>query len=384
MSAALKPALVPGIHTTVRDLRAALEPHIGIAEWKSTIPILSHVLVTVGDGGAILTSNDLEQSATTVTAASADGGVATFCFPLKRMVDLVRQLPPDAEISLHPDAEEVLILCGNMTAAFDTIEATDFPDFKMEGLTHHFRLPASALSGLIEPAMHTISTEETRYYLNGIFLHVVATETGPMLRAVATDGHRLPRTETEAPAGTEGMPGVIVPRQTLGRLRRLLKRFRGDVEISLSDLRIAFRLGSSVLNSKLIDGTYPDYAKAIPAANPLTMHVDCASLVAAIGRIAAISRVNNTPVRFNVMKDAIDLSGVVPNIGRVCETVADGLVSYGGPEMTIGFNGRYLREMLQQMRTGVEISMLDPAAPTIFRDPGKPSEMFVLMPVRVS
>jgi len=225
---------------------------------------------------------------------------------------------------------------------------------------------------LIDRTRFAISTEETRYYLNGIYLHAAVVDGAHMLRAVATDGHRLARVERPLPAGAEEMPGVIVPRKTVGELRKLIEEASETIEVALSDARIRFSFDDVVLTSKLIDGTFPDYQRVIPTGNDKVMEVDRKSFAEAVDRVSTISSEKSRAVKLSIKDDMLVLSATSPENGSATEGIE------------IGFNARYLLDITHQIEgDGAQFAMADAASPTLVRDAADPSALYVLMPMRV-
>ena len=249
-----------------------------------------------------------------------------------------------------------------------------------DDLPHQFVLPALDLHRLIEKTRFAISTEETRYYLNGIFLH--APEDAPVLRGVATDGHRLAHVEVPLPSGAAGMPGVIIPRKAAIEVDKLIESGDVTVDIALSNSKIRFAIRDTTLTSKLIDGTFPDYQRVIPVGNDKQMEVDCKSFKAAVDRVATISSEKSRAVKLEVQKNAVMLSANNPEQGSGNDEVP---ATFNGIEvMEIGFNARYLLDITGQVEgINVTFDLFDGASPTIIRDPADPSALYVLMPMRV-
>ena len=248
-------------------------------------------------------------------------------------------------------------------------------------MSHSFALAAADLKGLIEKTRFAISTEETRYYLNGIYLHAVESENGPMLRAVATDGHRLAQVQVSLPQGAEDMPGIIVPRKTVQELGKLIEDNESDVEISLSASKIRFTIGSVVLTSKLIDGTFPDYERVIPKDNDKALEVDTKLFAQAVDRVSTISAEKGRAIKLNLETDKIILTVNNPDSGSAEEEVA---ASYGSEPIEIGFNSRYLLDIAGQFGGDSATFLLaDAGSPTVVRDGTDESALYVLMPMRV-
>jgi DNA polymerase-3 subunit beta len=242
-------------------------------------------------------------------------------------------------------------------------------------------LSAKDLKRLIDRTRFAISTEETRYYLNGIYVHAAKSNEVPMLRAVATDGHRLARMEIPLPEGAAGMPGVIVPRKTVIELRKLLDEMDQDVSVALSDTKIRFSFGTTVLTSKLIDGTFPDYDRVIPTGNDRILEVECKPFAEAVDRVSTISNEKSRAVKLAIDRGSLTLSATSPENGTATEELE---VSYAAQPLEIGFNARYLLDIAEQIEgEGARFAMSDAASPTIVRDTADASALYVLMPMRV-
>jgi DNA polymerase-3 subunit beta len=250
-------------------------------------------------------------------------------------------------------------------------------------LPHKFHLTALALRGLIDRTRFAISTEETRYYLNGIYLHAADGADGRVLRAVATDGHRLARVEEPLPEGASAMPGVIVPRKTVAELRKLLEEASGDVACALSDTRIQFTVGNVTLTSKLIDGTFPEYERVIPRDNEKILRVGKKDFAEAVARVAAISSERSRPVKMSLARDLLVLSAASPEQGTASEELDGDRITYEFSPLEIGFQARYLNDITDQIGDTVEFLFSDGSAPTVVRESGDPTALYVLMPMRV-
>jgi len=236
---------------------------------------------------------------------------------------------------------------------------------------------------MIDRTRFAISTEETRYYLNGIYLHGADSDGVKVLRAVATDGHRLARVEEPLPEGAERMPGVIIPRKTVNELRKLLEEVQGNVEIALSDTRIQFRADQVLLTSKLIDGTFPEYERVIPRGNDKVLRVSKKDFADAVGRVAAISSERSRPVKLSLERDLLVLSAASPDQGTATEELDSAYVKYDAGPLEIGFQARYLNDITDQIQEQVEFRFADGSAPTVVQDAADQSALYVLMPMRV-
>jgi DNA polymerase-3 subunit beta len=366
--------------------RAALLKSLGhvqsVVERRNTIPILSNVRIDAVKGKLSLHATDMDiEIAETTSAEVAKPGATTA--PAHTFYEIVRKLPEGAqvEISSSADGGQITLSSGRSRFNLACLPVEDFPAMAGGELGHSFTFGAADLRALIDRTKFAISTEETRYYLNGIYLHAAKSDGVAVLRAVATDGHRLARVEAPLPEGAAGMPGVIVPRKTVAELRRLIEEADGDISISLSDAKIRFALDNLVLTSKLIDGTFPDYERVIPAGNDKVMEADRKAMFDAVDRVSAISSEKSRSIKMACEKGTVTLSASSPEAGSAVEEIE---ASYGAGQLEIGFNSRYLLDILQQIEgDAARFSMSDAASPTIIRDVADASAVYVLMPMRV-
>lgn len=351
-----------------------------VVEKRNTIPILSNVQLEAADGVLALTATDLDISIIERAEASVGEAGATTA-PAHTLFDIVRKLPDGAEVELALDGDQRLDLTsGRSHFTLSCLPREDFPELSEGDLPHSFSLSAADTKRFIDKTRFAISTEETRYYLNGIYLHV-AGDDASHLRAVATDGHRLAQIEIDLPDGAEGMPGVIVPRKTVGELRKLVDEYDGDVQIALSDTKIRFSFADVVLTSKLIDGTFPDYTRVIPTQNDRILEVEGKVLSQAVDRVSTISSERTRSVKLSIENNQIDLSVNSPEYGSAREKVE---ADYTAEAMEIGFNAHYLLDILAQIKGDqVRLEFSDQASPTVLRDSADDGALFVLMPMRV-
>jgi DNA polymerase-3 subunit beta len=353
----------------------------GVVERRTTIPILSNVLLDAAADGLSLTATDLDIAVIEhVPANVAQAGATTV--HAHTLYDIVRKLPEGAEIELDNTGAEgrLKLRAGRANFQLSALPKDEFPVMAVGELAHRFQLAGHDLKRLIEKTRFAISTEETRYYLTGIYLHAAA-DGASSLRAVATDGHRLARVEMPLPAGAADMPGVIVPRKTINELYKLAEGESGEVAVALSDTKIRFSFDSIVLISKLIDGTFPDYERVIPAKNEKVMDVDAKGFERAVDLVSSIATEKTRAVKLNVDKERLVLSVTSPDQGVASEELG---VSYAGPPVEIGFNARYLLDIAAQIEgETARFAMMDASSPTLVSDVGDDSALYVLMPMRV-
>jgi DNA polymerase-3 subunit beta len=353
-----------------------------VVERRNTIPILSNVLLeATSDGTLKVMATDLDlQVAEGMATVSVDSAGAT-TVSAHLLFDIARKLPDGSQVSLEVAENRMTVKAGRSRFSLPTLPRDDFPVIVEGDLPTSFELPAATLAQLIDRTRFAISTEETRYYLNGIFFHVVEDE----LKAAATDGHRLARYTLKRPDGSEGMPDIIVPRKCVAELRKLLEEASAtNVLIDLSASKIRFTLGGEngvVLTSKLIDGTFPDYSRVIPTGNDKLLRIDPKSFFEGVDRVATIATEKTRAVKMALENDKITLSVTSPDNGTAAEEVP---ADYGSEGFEIGFNANYLKDILGQIEGDtVELHLADAGAPTLIRQDEKSPALYVLMPMRV-
>lgn len=353
-----------------------------VVERRNTIPILANVLLDARDGTLTLTATDMDLAITEKIAADVSQAGASTA-PAHTFYDIVRKLPEGAQVEVETAAAagQLLLRAGRSRFSLSTLPIEDFPVLSGGDLPVSFSLPAEELRSLIDRTRFAISTEETRYYLNGIYLHAVEKDGVHFLRAVATDGHRLARVEIALPAGAEAMPGIIAPRKAIAEVRKLIDETANPVEIALSDTRIQWEFDGIVLTSKLIDGTFPDYERVIPSDNDKVMVVDSSVFAAAVDRVSTISSEKSRSIKLTVQPGSLTLSATSTENGSATEELE---VGYTDSELEIGFNSRYLLDITAQIEGDeAQFILADPASPTIVRDSSDDSALYVLMPMRV-
>lgn len=362
------------------DRMSLLRPlgHVqSVVERRNTIPILANVVLEAKSGVLSMTATDMDMDiATEVGCSVVSDGTTTVSAHL--LYDIARKLPDGSEVELAVADGHATITAGRSNFRLPTLPVEDFPAINSTDSSVSFTVTAADMRDLIDATRFAISTEETRYYLNGIYLH--KTDEGDLC-AVATDGHRLALTRQSLPAGAAAMPSIILPRKAVTELRKLLDDFDGDVTVALSDTRAEFTFGTVRLKSKLIDGTFPDYTRVIPQGNDRVMRVDAAAFSAAVDRVSTISSEKSRSVKLRLQPGMLNLSASSTDASSAVEELE---VEYDGPEMEIGFNARYLLDIAGQVNNEmVEFALADQGSPSLVRAPGDEATLFVLMPMRV-
>jgi DNA polymerase-3 subunit beta len=363
-------------------LLKALSHVQSVVERRNTIPILSNVLLSAGRDRLSFAATDLDMEMVDEAEArvTQEGQITA---PAHTLHDIVRKLPEGAEVELSYSSDDprLTVSAGRSRFNLPVLPAGDFPVMSTESTGARFTLMKEDLARLIDKTRFAVSTEETRYYLNGLYLHTVSENGQALLRGVATDGHRLALAETPAPEGAAGGPGVIVPRKTIDQVRRLLDAGTGPVEVQISPQKIRFEFDKASLTSKVIDGSFPDYVRVIPKGNDKIAVLDNAVFAQAVDRVATISAEKSRSVKMAFDQGRVTLTVRNMEAGQATEEVE---IDYNEDAFEIGFNARYLLDIAGQI-TGDEAQyrFADPASPTLVLDPADPGVQYVLMPLRV-
>ena len=364
------------------DLAKAVSQAQSVVERRNTIPILANVLIEAEGEGVSFRATDLDVEVVDKAVAHVERAGATTVAAVT-LNEIVRKLPDGAlvEISEESGAARLTIRAGRSNFELATLPREDFPVMASQEYTANFAAKAPILRRLFDKSKFAISTEETRYYLNGVYMHVAESDGGRVLRCVATDGHRLARIDADLPSGAEDMPGVIVPRKTVGELRKLLDNDDTEVAVSVSETKVRFATPGITLTSKVIDGTFPDYARVIPSGNTRRLEVDAGEFAQAVDRVATVSSERSRAVKMALEEDRLVLSVNAPDSGAAEEELA---VAYGDERLEIGFNAKYLLEIASQVDRENAVFLFDtPQQPTMMREGNDQSAVYVVMPMRV-
>ena len=355
-----------------------------VVEKRNTIPILSNVKIEAFDNILSLTATDMDIAVTEQidTQVATEGALTV---PAHTFYDIIRKLPDGAQVQIKGDADKtgkVKINSGSCNFSLSCLPVTEYPVMDNSDLGETFALTSAELLALIDKTKFAISTEETRYYLNGIFLHTKANEEGlKLLCSVATDGHRLAKVELEAPEGVQDIEGVIIPRKTIIELRKLIEDSECDIEIALSDTKISFICDNAVLLSKLIDGTFPEYDKVIPYGNDKVMEIRTDLFIKAVDRVSTITSDKTRAIKLIAQEGAVVLSAVNEENSTAKEEVE---ASYSEAEIEIGLNSRYILEMASSIEGDtMELIFADGSAPVLVKDTADACALYVIMPMRI-
>ena len=356
-------------------LLAPLQAVIGVVERRQTMPVLANVLLGVRNGQLSITATDLEVElvAATEVAVQTPGDITV---PGRKFLDILRALPEKASVSLSLEGEKVVIKAARSRFSLTSLPAADFPVIEDINAQQTVQIPRKELLRLLAKTHFSMAQQDVRYYLNGMLLEI----DGTMLRAVATDGHRLALCETTASAKAKTSQQVIVPRKGVLELQRVLTE-DGDAELAIGTNHVRAQIGDIRFTSKLIDGRFPEYSRVIPAAPAAAIRADRDVLRQALQRTAILSNEKYRGIRVSVKKNLITVQAHNPEQEEAEEEIE---VAYEGQDLEVGFNVNYLLDALAAIDgQEVELGLTDSNSSCLIRSPGGNSARYVVMPMRL-
>ena len=355
-----------------------------IVQTKSTIPILANVLLEAKQGRLYLSGTDMDMTISDKIKIKNIETEGATCVPVHILYNVIKELSDDKLIDLSYDknSKKLYLTSFKSKFTFSCLSKDDFQVLTTENYKISFLLKSSILKEMIDKTYFAISNEETRYYLNGIFFHTIKLNNKFFLRSIATDGHRLAQCETISPAAANNIFSTIIPKKLIFELRKLIDEVEDEIKIDLSERKIKFSFGETVLISKLIDGKFPDYEKVIPKDTKNSFSIDRKIFLESINRIATISSEKSKAIKLNLNRNKLTISA--NNLEEGGSGIEEIEINYNGPNLDIGFNAGYLKEIIHQFN-GKEVTILfsDSTAPTIIKDIAKTETLYVLMPMRV-
>ena len=363
-------------------LLKAMSQAQSVVERRNTIPILANVLIEAEGGEISFRATDLDIEVVYKVVGMVERAGAT-TVGAHTLHEIVRKLPDGAMVELTDDvtSNRLDVVAGRSSFSLATLPREDFPIMANSEYACNFSAKSEILRRLFDKSKFAISTEETRYYLNGVYMHSSDGANGKVLRCVATDGHRLARIDTKLPDGAETLPGVIVPRKTVGELRKLLDEDEIKIAVSVSETKIKFATPEMILTSKVIDGSFPDYTRVIPQGNTRRLEVDAAEFAQAVDRVSTVSSERSRAVKLTLEDDRLVLSVNAPDSGAAEEEL---VVAYADERLEIGFNAKYLLEIAGQVDRENAVFMFNSSGdPTLMREGNDESAVYVVMPMRV-
>lgn len=364
------------------DLVKAVAQAGSVVERRHTIPILANVQIEAKPEGVRLRATDLDTEVVDLAPARVERPGAT-TVSAQMLNEIARKLPDGSLVTITVDgaSERLTVQAGRSVFSLATLPSADFPIMANAEYSTNFAAPAPVLRRLFDKSKFAISNEETRYYLNGVYMHVARSGDGAVLRCVATDGHRLAQIDAPLPDAAADMPGVIIPKKTVAELRKLLDDDEVQIAVSVSETKVRFATPTITLTSKVIDGTFPDYTRVIPTGNTRKMEVDAADFARAVDRVATVSSERSRAVKLTLETDRLVLSVNAPDSGTANEELA---VAYGEDALEIGFNAKYLQEIASQIDRENAVFMFNGSGDAaLIREGSDLSAVYVVMPMRV-
>lgn len=364
------------IVTTRDNLLRPLQQVGGVVERRQTLPILANVLINAGNGKINITATDLEVEMKTTTVVDCDNET-DFTLPARKLLDICRALPEEATIELNVENERVVIKSGRSRFTLGVLPANDYPSIEPSASSHRFTVTQKLLKRLIEKTQFAMAIQDVRYYLNGLLLEM----NEGVIRAVATDGHRLALSEAECVLGQETGLQVILPRKAVLELARLLGDSEELIEIDVSSNHIRFTMGETSFTSKLIDGKFPDYQRVIPMNTDKEVIADRDQLKQALMRTSILSNEKYRGIRFNFSSGLLKLLAHNPEQEEAEDEME---INYQGDELIIGFNVGYLIEVLNVIDTeSVKLSLSDSNSSCLIQNMDSEQCRYVIMPMRL-
>ena len=362
-----------------QDLQKALSYCQGVIEKRSTLPILSNVLLVVDNSKFTITATDLDlifihqiKDIEVVNEGETTTTSSTF-------YDIVRKLSSGKKINLSlSNASKLQLESEKSIFNLNCISPSEFPLTDENFNENEFTINSKIFLKLLNKCKFSVSNDETRHYLSGIFFHQTQIEDKYYLTSAATDSHRMSISKVRLQSKIDFEP-IILPKKTIFQLCSLLEDYEGDVKVSNIKSKIKFELNNSILISKLIDGKFPNYIQVIPKNNEKKLEVDLKLFLNSVDRVASVSLDKKDGVKFNLSKDTLDLSVNNTNSGDGKETLN---VKFDH-DLEISFNSRYLIDVASQLDgERVEIFFSDTGSPALIKDPGDFDSIFVVMPMK--
>ncbi len=349
---------------------------MGVVERRQTMPVLSNILLVADQGQLRLTGTDLEVELAAAIALDADQN-GEITVPGRKLLDILKALPDESRITVQLDGDRLMIRSGKSRFTLATLPAAEFPVIEDINPQATFRISQTTLKTLIDRTAFSMAQQDVRYYLNGLMLEM----RGEVLRAVATDGHRLALYDVDASTGSDGKNQVIVPRKGILELQRLLGHDDEEITIQIGSNHIRLALDGLQFTSKLIDGRFPDYERVIPASGDKQLVLDRQMVKEALGRTAILSNEKYRGIRLTLNDGVMRIQAHNPEQEEAEEELE---IDYQGGELEIGFNVTYLMDALGAVQgETVQIGLSDSNSSCLVVEPGNDKARYVVMPMRL-
>jgi DNA polymerase III subunit beta len=356
-------------------LLTPLQAVIGVVERRQTMPVLANVLLGVAQGKLSIAATDLEVELVAATEVSVQqpGDITV---PGRKFLDILRALPDKSTVSISAEGDKAIIKAGRSRFSLSTLPAAEFPVIDDINAQQTVQLPRKELARLLEKTHFSMAQQDVRYYLNGMLLEI----DGSLLRAVATDGHRLALCETALEGKAKTSQQVIVPRKGVLELQRVLNE-EGTAALAIGTNHVRAQIGDVRFTSKLIDGRFPEYSRVIPSSPGASIRADRDVLRQALQRTAILSNEKYRGIRITVKQNVITVQAHNPEQEEAEEEIE---VAYEGGDLEVGFNVNYLLDALAAIEgQDVELGLTDSNSSCLIRSPGNANARYVVMPMRL-
>ena len=353
----------------------------GIVDKKNSLPILSNILIEAKDNSLTLTSTDMDISIIEKIDCNVfEDGSTTINSQI--LYDIVRKINDNSEIEIISNDGKLLTLRADGSRfSLACLPKEDYPIIDQENSGNTIKINSKIIFKLIDKTKFAISNEETRYFLNGLYFNITKDQSNSILTLVGTDGHRLAKFSHNIEDNIDQVSGVIIPKKTIYELCKLLSEIDEDVYISISSNKIVFTIENIIFISKLIDGSFPDYKRVIPNDNSNILKINREILLSAVDRVSTIANEKSPVIKFKLLQNILNLN----TINNESSTASEDLkINYNGDEIEIGFNSKYIMDILNNLEDEeIAINLKDNTSPVIALENSNSNLVYVLMPMRV-
>lgn len=359
------------------EIQNALQSIQGIVDKKTTMPILSHFLLKVGEAATLMATDlDIALKGTMKADIQGKGGL---CIPARKLFEIARELEGDIVLQAQEN-NWIKVTSGKSTFKLMGLPEEDFPALPEINKTDEISISADTLKSMIDKTVYATGESDTRYTLNGLLLHFIPKKKNIELKVVGTDGHRLSVVASTLTGKISEEKKLILPKKAALELRKIIEGKSGDVIMNIDKNHVFFDIDDAVLTSRLIEGTYPNYEQVIPKNHEKKVEVDKISFLKAMKRTSILSRERTNAVRLDLEPGKITLISMNPDVGEAREEIA---AQYKGEQVTVGYNARYVMDILQAMEgESVRLELQEPLSPTIILEAGNQDYTCVVMPMR--
>ncbi len=353
----------------------------GIVDKKNSLPILSNILIEAKENTLTLSSTDMDISIIEKIDCNVfEDGATTINSQI--LYDIVRKIDESSEIEIISNNGKLLTLrASGSRFSLACLPKEDYPIIEQDNSGSSISINSKILFKLIDKTKFAISNEETRYFLNGLYFNINHEDNTNVVTLVGTDGHRLAKFSHNLESDINEIPGVIIPKKTIYELSKLLSEIDDNVEILINSNKVIFFIGNIIFISKLIDGSFPDYKRVIPKDNSNILKINREILLSAVDRVSTIANEKSPVIKFKLFKNVLNLN----TVNNESSTASEDLnINYEGDEIEIGFNSKYIMDIVNNLEDEeISINLKDNTSPIVASENSNTNLVYVLMPMRV-